>query len=221
MYPEGCSAIHEERLDHLVLNDEVERRCIRSASMFASRRFDDLNASNRTRRCRARREMKEKGATMIRRVGQHRRSSQRGYRSVALAVFLAIGLTAGVALADSPHFIGTPSGSVSGNSLTVTFKAAGLGNGPYAAFTLEGSVDVFSRCYNRGGNKPQADNKQETISVNETKDFPVSHGQTTGSFTVTPLSTLTCPGNQVVVIESVSFDLLLTGPGGITANITS
>ena len=157
---------------------------------------------------------------MIRRVGQHRRSSQRGYRSVALAVFLAIALTAGVALADSPHFIGTPSATVSGNALTVTFKAAGLGNGPYADFSLTGSVDVFSRCFNHGGNKPQADNKQETITVNQTQSFPVSHGQTTGSFTVTPLSTLTCPGNQIVVIQSVSFDLLLTGPGGITAPIT-
>ena len=159
-------------------------------------------------------------SSMIRAAGQHRRPSQRGYRSVALAVFLAVGLTAGVALADSPHFIGTPSGTVSGNTLTVNFKAAGLGTGDYADFTLTGSVDVFSRCYNKGGNKPQADNKQETISVNQTGSFPVRGGQTTGSFTVTPLSTLTCPGNQVVVIESVSFDLLLTGPGGITAVIT-
>ena len=159
-------------------------------------------------------------SSMIRAAGQHRRPSQRGYRSVALAVFLAIGLTAGVALADSPHFIGTPSGTVSGNTLTVNFKAAGLGTGDYADFTLTGTVNVFSRCYNKGGNKPQADNKQETINVNQAGTFPVRGGQTTGSFTVTPLSTLTCPGNQVVVIESVSFDLLLTGPGGITANIT-
>ena len=150
----------------------------------------------------------------------HRKPRSKGHVLIAVAVFLAIGLMSSLAFADSPHFIGTPSGTVSGNSLTVKFKAAGLGNGPYADFNLSGSVDVFSRCYNHGGNKPQADNKQETITVNETKQFPVSHGQTTGSFTVTPLSTLTCPGNQVVVIESVSFDLLLTGPGGIEAVIT-
>ena len=30
---------------------------------------------------------------------------------------------------------------------------------------------------------------------------------------MTPLSTLTCPGNQVVVIESVSYDLVLSGQG--------
>jgi hypothetical protein len=137
-----------------------------------------------------------------------------------IATSLVLGLSATAALADSPHFIGTPSGTVSGNTLTVNFKAAGLGTGDYADFTLTGTVDVFSRCFNKGGNKPQADNKQETINVNQNGSFPVRGGQTTGSFAVTPLSTLTCPGNQVVVIVSVSFDLLLTGPGGITAVIT-
>ena len=103
---------------------------------------------------------------------------------------------------------------MSGNALTVNFKAAGLGNATGATFTLTGTVQVYSRCYNRGGNKPQADNKQETIDVNQTQTFPVRNGQTTGSFTVTPLSTLTCPGNQVVVIESVDYsDLVLSGEG--------
>jgi hypothetical protein len=82
-------------------------------------------------------------------------------------------------------------------------------------------VTVSSRCYTKSGNKPQAANKQETLSVNQSGTFPVSHGQTTGSFTVTPLSTLKCPGGQRVVIESVSYDLTLNGPGGITAPITS
>jgi hypothetical protein len=150
----------------------------------------------------------------------HRKPRSKGHVFIAVAVFLAVGLMSTLASADSPHFIGSPSATVSGNSLTVNFKAAGLGTGDYADFSLTGSVDVFSRCYNRGGNKPQADNKQETIAVNQAQQFPVSHGQTTGSFTVTPLSTLTCPGNQIVVIESVSFDLTLTGPGGITAHLT-
>ena len=154
------------------------------------------------------------------RSGKHRKPRSKGHVLIATAVFLAIGLMTQVASADNPHFIGTPKATVSGNSLTVTFKAAGLGTGDYADFSLTGSVDVFSRCYNRGGNKPQADNKQETISVNQTQTFEVRNGQTTGSFTVTPLSTLDCPGNQIVVIESVSFDLTLTGPGGITAHLT-
>lgn len=138
-----------------------------------------------------------------------------------IAVFTLSAFAATSAMADSPHFIGTPSATVSGNSLLVTFKAAGLGTGNYADFSLTGTVDVSSRCYTRSGNKPQAANKQETLNVNQAGTFPVSHGQTTGSFTVTPLSTLKCPGGQHVVVESVSYDLTLNGPGGITAPITS
>jgi hypothetical protein len=92
-------------------------------------------------------------------------------------------------------------------------QAAGLGNVPSAEFSLTGTVDVFSRCYNRGGNRPQAENKQETVLVDATETFDVRNGQTTGSFTIAPLSSLTCPGNQVVVIESVAYDLTLSGMG--------
>ena len=133
--------------------------------------------------------------------------------SVVLATLL-MGATA--AWADSPHIVGSPSATVSGNTLTLSASVAGLGNASSATFTLQGPVTVSSRCYTKSGNKPQAANKQETIAVNQTDDFPVRNGQTTGSFTVTPLSTLTCPGGQHVVIESVDFsDLVLTGPGGL------
>lgn len=114
--------------------------------------------------------------------------------------------------AASPHFIGTPQLSVQGNSIVVSASVAGLGNASPAEFSLTGTVDVFSRCYNRGGNKPQADNKQETIAVNES-EFPVKNGRTNPTFTITPLSTLQCPGNQVVRIESVTWDLTLSGQG--------
>jgi hypothetical protein len=53
--------------------------------------------------------------------------------------------------------------------------------------------------------------KQETIDVDATGNFPVRNGQVTGSLSVTPLSTLTCTGNQEVRILSVSFDLFLNG----------
>jgi hypothetical protein len=39
----------------------------------------------------------------------------------------------------------------------------------------------------------------------------VRNGQTTGSFTITPLSTLTCTGSQRVRVLDVSFDLFLNG----------
>lgn len=131
---------------------------------------------------------------------------------VAVAT-IALGLVAGPAVAANPHVVKGPDVTVSGNSITVTASIAGLGNVPTANFTLSGTIQVFSRCYNRGGNKPQADNKQETINVNQTREFPVRNGRTNVSFTVTPLSTLTCPGNQVVVVESLSWNLTLSGQG--------
>lgn len=135
--------------------------------------------------------------------------------TVVLTAFAVVLLAATSLVAANAHFIGSPKAVVSGQTLTVSFKAAGLGNAEETAtFNLSGEVDVFSRCYNRGGNKPQADNKQETLAVDTTSDFPVRNGQVTGSFTVTPLSTLDCPGNQRVVIESVDFsDLVLSGEG--------
>lgn len=135
------------------------------------------------------------------------------------AVLATAALTAPSAMADNPHLIGSPSVTTSGNALNIKFKVAGLGNVPSATFDLDGTVDVFSRCYNRGGNKPQADNKQETIDVDTSATFPVRNGQTTASFTVQPLSTLTCPGNQRVVIETVTPDLTVSYQGDVLFTI--
>jgi hypothetical protein len=140
---------------------------------------------------------------------------RKSMRRIMLAVVtvLTVGLTAQTALADNPHFVGQPTATLSGTSLLIQFKAAGLGTGDYADFTLTGDLTVFSRCFNRGGNRPQADNKQETISVSEEGTFAVRGGQTTGSFSLTAESTLDCPGNQIVVIQDVDFDLVLAGVG--------
>jgi hypothetical protein len=144
------------------------------------------------------------------------RKTSRGI--AALVGVLSVLAISAVAVAASPHFIGTPSATVSGNSLTVSFSAAGLGNATGATFTLEGPVTVNSRCYTKSGNTPQAANKQETVNVSTTETFPVRNGRTNGSFTVSPLSTLQCPGGQRVVIESVDFSNLVLSGEGLTFN---
>lgn len=126
---------------------------------------------------------------------------------------LTLGLMAGPALAANAHIVKGPDVAVSGTTLTITAGIAGLGNVPSANFSLTGTVDVFSQCYNKGGKNPAADNKQETVAVNQTATFPVRNGRTNVSFTISPLSTLDCPGNQVVVIESITYDLVLSGEG--------
>ena len=129
--------------------------------------------------------------------------------TVLLAVVVAA-IAAPVALGASAHWVTGPSVTVSGNTLTVSGKAAGLGNTSQTTdFSLTGSVNVSSRCYTKSGNKPQAANKQESISVDQSGTFDIKNGTVTPTFTVTPLSTLTCPGGQHVVIESISWDLQL------------
>jgi hypothetical protein len=65
-------------------------------------------------------------------------------------------MTPMLAAAQNPHFVKGP--TVSGNtrdfSLTVNFKAAGLGNEPIDIFLTStgGSADL--QCVNKGGNEP-------------------------------------------------------------------
>jgi hypothetical protein len=127
---------------------------------------------------------------------------------------LAVGAIAfaPAAVAASPHYIKGPTATVSGNSLTVSWKAAGLGNTATTAdFSLTGTANVTSQCFTKSGNPVNGVPKSETVDVDVTGTFPVRNGQVTGSLTVSPLSTLTCTGNQHVEILAVSFDLTLTG----------
>ncbi|HET8960115.1 MAG TPA: hypothetical protein VFN12_06690, partial [Nocardioides sp.] len=102
---------------------------------------------------------------------------------------LSLGLVAGPAAAANPHVVKGPTVKVEGNTLIITASIAGLGNVPSASFTLTGTVEVFSQCYNKGGHNPAADNKEETVAVEESGTFPVRNGRTNVSFSVAPLST--------------------------------
>jgi hypothetical protein len=69
---------------------------------------------------------------------------------VAVGVFAAF---SAVAIADSAHFIGTPTCTKSlSTGLTCSGKAAGLGNGPTEAFLTADSVSATYECVNKGGN---------------------------------------------------------------------
>ncbi|HET7067342.1 MAG TPA: hypothetical protein VFI21_07050 [Nocardioides sp.] len=132
--------------------------------------------------------------------------------SLLATLVVAGGAMSSPALADSPHYVQGPTATVSGNSLTVSWKAAGLGNTVTSVdFALTGTINTTSQCFTKSGNPVNGVPKSETINVNATGTFPVRNGQTTGSLTVSPISTLQCTGNQHVVILSASFDLTLTG----------
>ena len=140
---------------------------------------------------------------------------------VATAVVATLVMGSSAALADNAHIIGSPSTTVSDNSITFSASVAGLGNASTADFDWDGTIDVSSRCYTRSGNKPQAANKQETINVDTTTTSNVGrNGRTTASLTISPLSTLSCPPGQRVVIESVSYDITLSYQGDALATFS-
>jgi hypothetical protein len=140
---------------------------------------------------------------------------------VPVVAFATLILSSTAALAANPHVVGSPSTTVSGNSITFSASVAGLGNVETATFDLVGTIDVSSRCYTRSGNKPQAANKQETINVDSTETFDVRNGRTNATFTIAPLSTLNCPPGQRVVIESVTYDLDLEYMGSVLTTFSS
>jgi hypothetical protein len=132
--------------------------------------------------------------------------------SIVASAFAVAALAFAPTALAGPHYGSGPTTSVQGNALTVSWKAVGLGNTTETAdFTLTGTVDVRSQCFTRSGNPVNGVPKSETNSVNQSGTFDVRNGQTTGSFTVSPLSTLTCTGSQRVRILEVSFDLFLNG----------
>lgn len=78
---------------------------------------------------------------------------------------------AGVAWAGSPHFISNAfEVSVSGNTVTVSGKEAGLGDESQIHVELTATAE----CINGGGNHPRATNK---TSVSAAGDFPVQNGK--------------------------------------------
>src|SRR5437870_10811340 len=109
-------------------------------------------------------------------------------------MLLGFVLSAGVAQADSPHFLSANiSVSTSTGALTTSFKDAGLGTGTTSiAITLTADGTALYQCFNNGGNHPKAGNK-ETVSgpLSATGNFPVRNGQVTASLTVGPVG----PGN--------------------------
>ena len=109
---------------------------------------------------------------------------------------LAMVLVAQPAFAGSPHFV-TASKSVSGNTITATFKEAGLGG--------EAQIDVVlsadASCVNPGTHHPKAANKT-TVSAGES--IPVQNGRAEGSISATATFQPDCTPPMTVVYSNVS-----------------
>jgi hypothetical protein len=136
-----------------------------------------------------------------------------GSRIVVCAGVLAaaIVMSAAPAVAQSPHFVGTPSCSKSLKSgLTCNGKAAGLGNGPTAAFLTADQVSATFQCVNHGGNVAPGQPVVLTNVAGPTENITPRNGQITFSPTIppppTPSAKTECPnGNWTVQITSLTY----------------
>jgi hypothetical protein len=133
-------------------------------------------------------------------------------RFVALAALVgAVAAISTVALAESPHFIGTPTCTKSLTSgLTCSGKAAGLGNGPTAAFLTASSVTATYECVNKGGNVAPGQPLVTSAVTGPTQNITPRNGQIVFSPNIpppaTPSSASTCPnGNWSVRLTSLTY----------------
>ena len=129
-----------------------------------------------------------------------------GVAFVAAALTLVLGAQA--AFAGSPHFV-TADASRSGDTLSVAFKEAGLGNEPQVHVVLSATA----LCINGGGKHPKAVNKE---SVSAADDFPVQNGKAEGTLSVEAVFQPDCAPPMTVQFTDVS---LVDQTSGATANI--
>ena len=130
-------------------------------------------------------------------------------RRVLLVAVLALATAAvavPVAFAGSPHFVGTPTITRSGDAITVSGKVAGLGD----ETQINVAVTADVACVNPGNNEPKAENKGATIAEGT---FPVQNGKANFSVTGTGTTSPDCSppmtlrySNVVVTVSGDSFD---------------
>jgi hypothetical protein len=91
-------------------------------------------------------------------------SIRRTLAFVAATAALVLASATAASAAGSPHFIkNATSASLSGTSLVVEFKEAGLSSGSVETITISAQLDATYSCVNNGGNVP-SDPKKTNIS---------------------------------------------------------
>jgi hypothetical protein len=110
---------------------------------------------------------------------------------VLLLVVACVFVVAAPALAANPHFVGTPTCTVSGGTTVVcSGKIAGLGTAPTTV-----SVSVPADCQNRGGNLPPGQATGTSAPINP------RGGQITYSVSTDPVR---CPDDMQPIFGSTA-----------------
>jgi hypothetical protein len=129
----------------------------------------------------------------------------------ALAFTVAFG--AGVALAQSPHFLNSKTSLTleSDGDVTVKWKESGLGDNLNIDYTFSADASITCVCVTNSNRCPSAANKATFSSaVSDSGTFAVKNGSVNGSLTITapecPASASpTCGGGQHFVLSSLSY----------------
>jgi hypothetical protein len=127
-----------------------------------------------------------------------------------LAMVIFVGLTASAVLAVNAHFVQASASVNNAGNLVVNFKIAGLGDSVTTTVTASANATALYACKNNGNNFPSDPKKQEVSGpVSGSGDFTSGrNGNITASLTLSPpplIPTLDCPGNQHVVLVSVTY----------------
>ena len=137
-------------------------------------------------------------------------------RSFTLVLVILLLAVPSVALAANAHFVSATGAVNTSGALVVNFKEAGLGGGQTIHYTLDASATAVWGCINKGGNHPQASNK-ETVAgpVLGTGSFTAAkNGNIAASITAGPLPMppgFSCSGKMVIALVSVSYsNIVLT-----------
>jgi hypothetical protein len=131
---------------------------------------------------------------------------------VCVSAVAAAAILPASALAESPHFVGTPTCTTSTTTgLTCSGKAAGLGNGPTEAFLTADSVTATYVCTNKGGNVAPGQPVVTQDVTGPAQTITPHNGQITFSPTIPPppppSAAAECPnGNWKVALTSLTYN---------------
>jgi hypothetical protein len=146
-------------------------------------------------------------------------------RPLILSAFAVLAFTAGIALADNPHFIKSAVTLLSNGNLRFTFKEVGLGDAE-TTYLAGASAAVTCTCVTNSGRCPNAANKRTFTRPAATQaTFDPKNGSVNGTIVVQApacgsSSPPTCGGGQHLELSAISYtDFFLTDvTNGVSAD---
>jgi len=125
-------------------------------------------------------------------------------RLVAANLF-AVCAVATVLAVSNAHFVGAPTITITGDSVSVSGKVAGLGNVSQIHVVVTGTAS----CFNNGGKHPRAVNKG---SFNAEGDFPVQNGK--ALFSLAMEATFQPPCDPPMTVSWSDIEISVTADDG-------